>query len=76
MSEVPSAQVGRVLTTTPWEIACIVNNGINFGSKIDILENGMVSKMLRQTIFRAVREAIVEHSRPDADGQTEAKDGA
>lgn len=60
--DVPSAQVGRVLTKTPWEIACVVNNGINFGSSIDELENGVVSKMLRQAIFRAVREAIVEHS--------------
>ena len=64
MSDVPSAQVGRVLTKTPWEVACIVNTGINLGSAIDALENGMISKMLRQAIFRAVREAIVEHSTP------------
>lgn len=67
--DVPSAQVGRILTKTPWEIACIVNNGIGLGSSIDILEDGMVSKMLRQAIFRAVREAIVEHSCPAAPGQ-------
>lgn len=48
---------------TPHEIGLIVaHQVISYGSEIEKLQDGMVLKLLKKTIFEAVRDTLKEHT--------------
>lgn len=56
---------GLVLTKTPWEIAVrVAHHEIRYGLLIEEAQFGYVQKCLKQTIFRAVRDTLLECSHP------------
>lgn len=55
----PEAEFGRVLLRTPHEIGVIVaHRSINYGAIIE--HDDHLLRMLKQTVFRAVRDAITD----------------
>lgn len=62
-SDPPEGQEGRVLLATPHEIGVqVTHHAIQYGMILEGVEHGYVLKLLKQTIFRAVRDTITELS--------------
>lgn len=60
----PASETGRTLTATPWSIAVqVTHQEIDYGMIIEEMQGGYIAKCLKQAVFRAVRDAIVENSR-------------
>lgn len=58
-----SAQRERVLTTTPHHIGVMVAHGaIRYGQIIKEAHGGYVLQCLKEAIFRAVCDVLIEHS--------------
>lgn len=60
----PGGERGRVLAVTPHQIAVhVTHHAINYGTALEEMQGGYILRLLKQTIFRATRDAICEHSR-------------
>lgn len=62
-SQPPDGENDRKLLATPHEVAVqVTHHAINYGLILEEIDHGYVLKLLKQTIFRAVRDTITELS--------------
>lgn len=51
-------------TDTPFGVPSVTHHAIHYGTFLEEMQNGYILRLLKQTIFRATRDTICEHSEP------------